>query len=411
MDRVILHCDMNNFYASVEQIFDPSLRGKCIAVCGDEEERHGIVLAKSQEAKVCGVATGDPIWSAREKCPSLVVVPPHYERYVKYSRLARKIYCEYTDLVESFGLDECWLDVTASRRAFGDGVGIADKLRERMKKELGLTISVGVSWNKIFAKLGSDLKKPDAVTVIDRKNYAETVLPLKVEMLLGVGEKTRRELCLFGMDTIGKLAEGSDWLLKSRLGKNGLLLKAYAKGEDSSPVIPASAAPPAKSIGHGLTVRRDLTEQDEVRRLILLLTQEVGRKLRRASLQARGIEISCKDRTFAVHSHQRALPFPTDCTAKLAKEAYDLFCERHIFDVPLRSVTVRAIRLEPSGAGEQLSFLEDRAMNRERILDRTADRLRERYGKDILKAATLLETPLSDSHGYIPFRGTEEEVL
>lgn len=206
-DRTILHCDMNNFYASVECLYNPALRGKPVAVGGDVEARHGIILAKNYEAKKYGVQTGEALWQAKQKCPGLTIVPPSFEKYLRFSRLAREIYGCYTDRIESFGLDECWLDLTGSERLFGGGKAVADKLRERIKFELGVTISVGVSHNKIFAKLGSDMKKPDATTVITRENYKDVVWPLPVSDLLFVGPATTRKLARYGIHTIGQLAQ------------------------------------------------------------------------------------------------------------------------------------------------------------------------------------------------------------
>ena len=187
MKPVILHSDMNNFYASVEILYDPALRDKPVAVAGDEEARHGIVLAKNDIAKRLGIHTGQVLWEARQQCPELVCVPAHYERYLAFSAQAREIYTSYTDQVESFGLDECWLDVTGSVGLFGDGPTIANDIRGRIRRELGLTVSVGVSFNKVFAKLGSDMKKPDAITVITPENYRERAWSLPVSDLLYVG--------------------------------------------------------------------------------------------------------------------------------------------------------------------------------------------------------------------------------
>ena len=404
MDRSILHCDMNNFYASVERLFYPELVGIPIAVCGDEELRHGIVLAKSEEAKKCGVKTGDAIWEAQQKCPEIRIVPPRFDRYVTYSRYAREIYQEYTDLVESFGLDECWLDVTASRLAFGDGVQIATELRNRVRGELGLTISIGISFNKIFAKLGSDLKKPDAQTHIPREGFREQIRDLPVESILGVGPKAAFILHRYGFHTLGKLAEADDYFLRLQFGKMGAVLKGYARGEDNSPVLPCDYEPPMKSIGHGTTVARDLETAEEVWTLILALCQEIGEKLRFHHKRAQGIAIVCKDRNFFTKTLQKRLVLPTDCTMTLAREAFALFRERYQFREPLRSVTVRAIDLIREEA-QQLSLLTAREDVRGERLDQVTDAIRSRFGKDALTCARLLTTePLPDLHGYVPFR-------
>ncbi len=404
MARSILHCDMNNFYASVERLYDPSLFGKPVAVCGEREMRHGIVLAKSEEAKRLGVKTGDTIWQAEAKCPGLVVVSAHFERYVKYSRLARNIYCEYTDMVEPFGMDECWLDVTASRFAFGDGKSIGEALRERMKRELGLTISIGVSFNKVFAKLGSDMKKPDAMTLIPPDSFQEKVWPLPVEEMLWVGPKSARVLHRFGIHTIGSLAVANDDLLRLQFGKNGAMMKNCAAGLDATPVLLNSAEPPLKSIGHGLTTPKDLTCLEEVWLLMFALFQEVGEKLRYHGRLARGVAIQCKDRHFVTQSLQTRLDAPTDCTMTLAKTAFRLFRERYLFREPLRSLSVRAIDLEKNEGGIQLSLFTDPHQVRGETLDRLGDALKTKYGKAILRPASLLSVHLpEEGSDYIPF--------
>ena len=257
MKRVILHCDMNNFYASVECMLNPELKNKPVAVCGSVEERHGIVLAKNYAAKAFGVSTGEAIWQAKQKCQDLVIVEPHYEQYMKFSKLAREIYGRYTDQIEPYGMDECWLDVTGSG-CMGTGFEIADEIRRTVKFELGLTISAGVSFNKIFAKLGSDMKKPDAITCIEADSFREKIWCLPASDLLGVGRATEKVLSGYGIHTIGELAATSDDFLKCRLGKNGLAIKKYANGLDDSPVMRSDFVSPVKSIGHGITTMQDL---------------------------------------------------------------------------------------------------------------------------------------------------------
>ncbi len=393
---------MNNFYASVERLYDRSLKGVPLAVCGEEEARHGIVLAKSEEAKKCGVQTGDTIWMAKEKCPEIRIVSPHFDRYVKYSRLAKKIYGEYTDLVEPFGLDECWLDVTASRLAFGDGVAIGHEIRRRIREELNLTVSVGVSFNKVFAKLGSDMKKPDALTYLPKESFMERIGHLPVESLLGVGRKSAEVFHFFGIHTIAFLAEADDLFLKMKFGKNGEMLKKYARGEDTSPVLPMDYELPMKSVGHGMTVAKDLSTPEEVWTLILALTQEIGEKLRFHGKKARGVAIECKDRFFFTKTLQKRLLLPTDCTMTLAKEAFALFSARYIFREPLRAISVRAIDLEKSEE-EQLSIFTEKADLRAARIDEVTDQIHARFGKDSLTCARLMTPIVPDSYGYVPF--------
>lgn len=221
MNRTILHSDMNCFYASVEMMLNPELQGKAVAVCGSTENRHGIVLAKSEKAKQAGIKTGMVNWEAKRFCPDLILVPPQYEQYLKYSNMAREIYQEYTDLVEPYGMDECFLDVTASQVLYGSGKEIADQIRCRMKNELGLTVSIGISFNKIFAKLGSDMKKPDAITNIEESEWKQKVWPLRVSELLFCGRSTTKKLEQVGIYTIGDLAEMDHDYVNQLLGKMG----------------------------------------------------------------------------------------------------------------------------------------------------------------------------------------------
>jgi len=405
LERSILHCDMNNFYASVECLYNPALRGLPLAVCGEKEMRHGIVLAKSEEAKKCGIKTGDIIFQAKEKCPALIIIEPHFERYLKYSRLAREIYCEYTDLVESFGMDECWLDVSASRLAFGTGSQIGEKIRQRIREELGLTISVGVSFNKVFAKLGSDMKKPDALTYLSPCDLEKKIWPLPVENLLGVGRRNGALLHRFGFHTIGHLAAADDTFLKMKLGKTGLYLKICAKGEDVSPVKPSDFEAPMKSVGRGKTTPKDLKTPEEIWITILSLCQEIGETLRFHRKKAGGIAIECKDRLFFTKTLQKKLLQPTHSTMTLAKEAFSLFRERYVLREPLRSVTVRAIDLENHTEASQLSLFTDKADLREEKLDAVSDRIRKKYGDDAIRSASLVHTSFSHPKEYRPFAG------
>lgn len=402
MERVILHCDMNNFYASVECRDDARLRGKAVAVCGAQELRHGIVLAKNEEAKRYGVKTGEAIWQARQKCPHLVIVPPRFERYVHFSRVAREIYRDYTDLVEPFGMDECWLDVTASRLAFGDGVTIAEEIRRRIRRETGLTISVGVSFNKVFAKMGSDMKKPDATTVLPRECMEEKIWPLAVENLLWVGRKTASVLHRYGVHSVGDLARTDAQFLALQFGKCGAMMQEAARGEDHSPVTPCDYEFPVKSVGRGMTTPRDLVTPEEVWVLILSLTEEVGAKLRDLNKNATGVMVSARDKNLFVQSFQTKLPAPTDSTMALARCAFDLFQRRCPMVVPLRSLTVRAIGLV-DGGDTQLSLFAEKAHLRAEILDRAEDSLCRRFGKGTVTRASLLRVPYGNRSDYIPF--------
>ena len=382
---------MNNFYASVECLLDPSLRGRPMAVAGDVENRHGIILAKNYEAKRFNVQTGEAIWQAREKCPDLITVPPHYDQYLKYSKIARRIYDDYTDLVEPYGLDECWLDVTGSLRLFGTGEEIAHEIRRRMKYDVGLTISAGVSFNKIFAKLGSDMKKPDAVTVITREGFRDEIWGLPADAMMGVGRATARALTSYGIRTIGDLAAAPPDLIGRRLGKCGLACIANANGLDASSVMPSDYRPPVKSVGHGLTAREDLENDADVWRMILSLTQEIGRRLRVYGLYAGGVQIDVRNDLLFTRQWQAPLDVRTNSAAVIAARAFDIFTRNYAWNRVVRSLSVRAINLSGSGSADQLDLFgrTDSVLRREK-LEGVVDGIHDRYGRYSVLPAILV---------------------
>lgn len=389
-DRIILHSDMNSFYASVEMMLDPSLKGKAVAVCGATEERHGIVLAKSELAKKAGVKTGMVNWEAKQRCPGLILVPPQYDQYLKYSKLAHEIYYRYTDLVEPFGMDECWLDITASG-AYGTGMEIAERIRTACREELGLTVSIGVSFNKIFAKLGSDLKKPDAISQITREDFREKVWPLAASELIYVGRATEKKLNSRGIHTIGELAAVPPEILQGWFGINGLKLWAYANGADKSRVMHKEFVSPMKSIGHGITCTADLENEEEVHRVLLELSQDVGHRLRIHNLCARGVQIFVRGNDLLGSQYQCKLPFRTQLPSEIASAGFRIFRERYHWGTKVRAVCIRAIDLVPKEDAEQLNMFVDteRLDRRERLEDAIED-LRSRFGKHAITYATLL---------------------
>lgn len=392
MERVILHSDMNSFYASVECMLNPKLKGHPVAVCGATEDRHGIVLAKNIEAKACGIQTGEVVWQAKQKCKDLIVVKPNYENYIKYSKLAREIYSRYTDLVEPFGMDECWLDVTGSTQLFGTGFEIAEKIRKTIKFELGLTVSIGVSFNKIFAKLGSDMKKPDAITVIDKESFKDKIWQLPASDLLGVGRATIKKLNYYGIFTIGDLANTSPDFLKNLLGINGVLLWKYANGTEKSLVTPSDFEVPVKSVGHGITTVRDLQSNNDVWPVILELIQDIGKRLREYKKYASGIAICIRDNELHFKEWQTKLPQQTNSSLYLAKKAYKLFSENYDWNCDIRSVTVRAINLVSEQTPQQIDlFSETQNIEKMERLETVIDNIRERFGKDIIKNAVLCQ--------------------
>ena len=386
MERVILHSDINSCFVSVELLTRPELRGQPVAVGGSVEERHGIVLAKSEEARKAGVKTGMVLWQAKRLCPELVVLPPHYDRYLEISRLAQSLYGDFTDRQEPFGLDESWLDITGCH-AHKDGYLAAEEIRRRMKKELGLTVSVGVSWNKPFAKLGSDYRKPDAVTVLDKGNFREIVWPLPVSELLFVGPATTRTLRSLGILTIGELANASADTLLRRLGKNGLTLHRYANGMDDAPVRRLDQPPPVKSLSNSVTPPRDLLCDEDVRTYLLRLTEEVAGRLRKEGLTASLADVSIRYAdTLGWQSHQAPLPRPTDITRELFEAAWALFCDLRCWPRVLRGIGFRVSALKHRNEPEQLDlFTDHRRRDALRRLDTVVDDIRRRYGTDAIR--------------------------
>lgn len=389
--RTILHVDMNNFYASVECLYTPTLRGKPVAVAGDAAQRRGIVLAKNDAAKAHGVATGDPLWMARQKCPDIVLVPPRYDRYLHHSRLAREIYAEYTDRVEPYGLDECWLDVTGCAALYGGGHAIADELRCRVREELGITASVGVSFNKVFAKLGSDLKKPDATTVISPEGWRDIVWPLPVEDLLYVGSSTAKVLHHCYIRTIGDLARASPGFLSHRFGKCGTALQAYALGGDGSPVALAGEIPPVKSIGNSTTLPRDMEDGDSLHIVLYILCESVAERLREQGLQCRIVQVSLRHTDLSWIERQALLDAPSSSAQTLYELAYQLY--RDNARGPLRSIGVRACQLD-HWANMQTSLLPEVQRSQKRDdLEHAVDGIRRRYGRDSVRRGIMLTDP------------------
>lgn len=381
MERTILHSDMNNCYASIELLYRPELRGKPLAVGGDPEARHGIVLAKDQIAKKAGVKTGMALWQARQVCPDIVFVPPRMDLYLKFSRLAHEIYGEYTDKQEAFGIDESWLDVTESCLLKGDGMTVANQISSRIKKELGITVSIGVSWNKIFAKLGSDYKKPDAITEISKGNYKEIVWPLKAEELLYVGRATKRKLNQYGIRTIGELATADRKFLHRTLGKMGVVLSVFANGDDQTPVSYEDEHAPIKSIGNSTTTPRDLENETDVSIIIYLLAESVSARLRENHFVGDVIEISVRDNELHSFTRQRKISMPTNITSEIGSYAMQIFKENYNWNKPIRSIGVRVADLMTDMVPVQLDlFNNQECRDRQHKMDLAVDEIRRRFG-------------------------------
>lgn len=386
--RTILHSDCNGFYASVECLYNPDIRDKPVAVGGDADKRHGIILAKNEIAKKFKIKTGETIWQARQKCPELIVTRPHFDRYMRFSRLCRQIYADYTDCIEPFGLDEAWLDVSANER---DGTEIAHEIRRRIKSELGITVSIGVSFNKIFAKLGSDYKKPNAVTVITKENFRKKIWGLDAGDLLYVGRSTRKKLEILGVHTIGELANFPLPLLRQHFGKWGDVLYTFSNGLDASPVMHMDESSAIKSIGNSTTAPRDLETDADVRIIFTVLCDSVCRRLREHGAAARQVAIWVRDNQLNGFTRQCKLDVATDITTEILDAATALFRANYDWERPIRSLGVQAGELSPICAPVQLSLMCNEAQRRRLSdLDRSLDDLKRRFGAFCVRPAALM---------------------
>ena len=384
---MILHSDANCFYASVEMVENPDLRDQRIAVCGDPEQRHGIVLTANYPAKRMGVKTGMANWQAKQACPNRVVVKPHYDLYLKYSKLLQRIYKRYSNNVEPFGMDECWISLPYDE---DDAVSVAEEIRQTVKDETGLTVSIGASFSKALAKLGSDMKKPDATTVLDRDSWRERVWPLPVSDLLYVGPRTLRKLLPLGIRTIGDLAAAPETVLTGRLGKIGLMLKVFACGLDRAPVRPVQVDETIKSVGNSATAPHDVATREDARCVLYLLAESVGARLREAGFRCSTVSVSARTVSLACFSHQACLPRPTNITAEIGACACRLFEERCADALPLRSLGVSCTELVPEDAPLQTDLAGEARRERRETLDASLDGLRRRFGHQVVQRGIVL---------------------
>lgn len=401
MERVILHSDINSFYANVECLYHPEIRDFPVAVGGNPEKRHGIILAKNQKAKEAGVKTGEVLWQARGKCPDLVIMPPNYELYLRFSRLARKIYNRYSDQVEPFGLDEAWFDVTNSLKIHGSGEEIAEKISREIQDELGITVSIGVSWNKIFAKFGSDYKKPNAITMITRDNYKKIIWEQEVGDLLYVGRSTKKKLLKYGIYTIGQLAQTSVDFLVLQFGKMGAVLWRFANGLDDSPVKSFDEHYNGnerilKSIGNSITTPRDLKDLKDVKFIIYMLTESVAMRLRETGCYCLTVAIHVRNKELNSFTRQKKLNKPSDLTNEIAKAAIELFENNYDFSSDIRSMGVRVADLVPDTTPIQLDLFGNEEIRvRQARLDNTIDDLRKRFGNLAVRRAVTIGDQMS----------------
>ncbi len=397
MDRIILHSDLNGFFASVETVLNPSLADYPMAVCGDPDKRHGIILAKNEKAKAFGVVTAETIWAAKQKCPHLVLVKPHHDVYEKFSEEVNAIYRQYTDLVEPFGIDESWLDVSGSEKLFGDGFTIANEIRERVKREMGLTVSVGVSFNKTFAKLGSDLKKPDAVSVIDRAHFKEIVWKLPVKDLLYVGKNAAKTLYDMKIKTIGELAAASPDFLEYKLGKLGLMLHAYANGNDDEPVRSVYDKRQVKSVGNGMTFSHDLHGMEELIWGLDAVCDLAAARMRAKHVKCTTVQLSIKDENFVTVQRQTPLATPTQLARELRNAAAELLRREWNENLGIRALTVTGTGLIPEDTAEQIGFFDDeKADEKSEKRERVMDDIRKKFGHSSIKSAGTIAGNLEE---------------
>lgn len=391
MDRVILHSDINCCYASIEHLYRPELRGKPLAVGGDPEARHGIILTADYTCKGYGVKVGMPLWQAKQLCHDMIIVQPRMDLYLRFSKMAHEIYADYTELQEPYGIDESWLDVSESCNSILDGEKIARKISDRMKCELGITVSIGVSWNKVFAKLGSDYKKPDGITVFSRDRM-DIIRALPAEDLLYVGRSTKRKLRNMGIYTIGELADTPEGILDSHLGKMGLILKAFASGYDEAPVRMENTFSEIKSIGNSTTTPRDLETLEDVKITVYLLAESVGARMRENGFKCRTVEMWVRDNELTSFVRQKKLSYQTNITDEIANEAMDLFIKNYDLKRPVRSLGVRGSCLVPENDPEQISLFED-ADARAKLteVDRAVDSIRKRFGYYSIRRGMMLQ--------------------
>lgn len=396
MDRTILHCDMNGFFASVELLSRPDLINVPMAVSGNPESRHGIILAKNEPAKEFGITTAETIWSAKKKCPDLQLVSPHHNKYKTYSKLINEIYYRFTDMVEPFSIDEAWLDVTGSLKLFGNGLHIADTIRKTVKDELNLTLSVGVSYNKIFAKMGSNYKKPDATTLVSKDNFKVLLWPMDISEMFFVGSATAEKLKKTGILTIGDLASTNRTILQGLLGKQGPMLYDYANGLDTSPVAHSYEKQKIKSVGNGITFKRNLKTSEDIQTALKSLSDTVSSRLRTYQLKASGIKIDIKDPYFKTISRQKQLEIATNITEEIYTTAFSILKASWTIGNPIRLITVSGINLVEENEAEQLSFfnndLEYRKANTN--LDKTMDAIRSKFGGEAVTFGSILKNDL-----------------
>ena len=387
MERYILHSDLNNFYASVESLYNPAIRNKAVVVVGDEEKRHGIVLAKNYVAKSYGVATGDTVWEAKQKCAvELVCVPARFDLYLKISKMVKDIYREYSSRVESFGIDEAWIDISDIANSYEEALKIANNIRCRIIGEIGLTVSIGLSFNKIFAKLGSDMEKPNGMVVITQDNFKDKVWKLPVNDLLYVGRATTKKLIKGNIKTIGDLALTDKKYLKLTLGKMGETLWNFANGLDSSEVGRVDDKDKIKSFGNSTTTPIDLSNIEQVKSIIYMLAESVAERMKEKGVYATTVSLWVKDTELKSFDRQMRV-HPTNLSEDIAKGCYKLFLENFNWQRDVRALGVRASGILE---GEIQYDLFQKEYPKKENLERIIENLRGRFGYNIIRRGNIL---------------------
>ena len=397
MNRIILHCDLNNFFASATLSLNPTLKNFPVAICGDAKKRHGIVLAKNSIAKKYGILTAETIWEAQRKCPDLIILSPNYNLYESLSKKVQGIYLEYSDKVEPFGIDECWVELTNFNMDFERAEKIANEIRLRIKKELDITISVGVSFTKTLAKLGSDLKKPDAVTVISPEILKTKIWEMPCNELLMVGKSTKSTLNAMGIFTIGDLAMSDENSLKTRIGKNGVMLRNMARGEDFSSVKSYYCKSKPKSISQSATTEKDITNSTEVFAAFLEFSEGISKKLKAENLLTETVGITVLTNNFESKEYRAQLQFPTDTSMTIAKTAMAIFNKNKCLTTPIRALGVRALNLKENIDVKQLSLFETQNTDIEEKIEENILNIRNKFGKNALKRAICIDNRVKPS--------------
>ena len=414
MERIIIHSDMNSCYASIECSLNPELWGKPVAVGGSTEDRHGIILAKSKEAKKCGVKTGEVIWQAKNKCPDLIILPARFDIYQKYSRLAGKIYSDYSDRVEPMGMDEAWCDLTGTVKSFDEAEKIVQQIMSRFKNELGITVSIGVSFNKIFAKLGSDLAGRDSYQIITRDEFKNKIWPLEAGAMMGVGRNTAKKLSQYGINTIGELAGCSEEWLRVVFGVMGSAMWKYANGLDDSEVMKKGEQPAVKSIGHGITCKEDLTDNEQVWLVLLSLSQNVAKRLCEEKKHSASVQIAVRNTQLSTKQFQCELPIATQSAFEIAKAAFSLFEKNYNWFYNVRALSVRAINLQDNDSPVQMCLYDDYEKHeKQKRIDDAVIGLRRRFGDSaVFNCCLMMESkmPSKENEKAVPFMKNYKQI-